>query len=346
MAWTDTTGFETVWGDPTTGWMVIVIMTSITIITFYGLVFMLARAFKIEQVEKAAVSETFQAMFSLLLAFMIVWILTFTFEFIMTEITGGGSTITCDAYGKIAINGAGPIEAMKCRLMEKAALLSDLYEKMYYAAREPFNDFYVSWGLLGIPMYYQGSYVWQSEPSELYYEVEAYRFLNSIIVTLLIGINAYLAAVDYVANTMLPLFLPIGLVLRAIPFTRGVGAFFIALAIGLYIVYPMLFFITDPTFLKSDSPYMDITQDQVTWPWPSFRGAVALATLGPQSHSATQAFSITNIKDAAADLSRLYYFFIIHPIVILSITLVIMRYLTYLFGGEGQELYRLALKVL
>lgn len=343
--WQDITPFEDIWSDPS-GWLALVLVAAVIIFTFYTLVYMVARSFRMDALEKAALSEMLQALFSIMLALVIVEVLTLAFTFLLGNVIGTGSSISCDAYGKISIQDAGPIEAVRCRLMEKASLLSDLYEKMYYAAREPFNDFYVSWGLLGMPIYYQGSYIWQSEPSELYYEVEAYRFLNSIITTLLIGINAYLAAVDYVANNMLTLFLPIGLVLRSIPFTRGVGAFFIALAIGLYVIYPTLFFITDPTFLKSDSPYMDITQDQITWPWPSFKGAVALATLGPQTHSATRAFNLTNIRDAAADLARLYYFFIIHPIVILSVTLIIMRYLTYLFGGEGQELYRLAMKVL
>ncbi|VVB98407.1 Uncharacterised protein [uncultured archaeon] len=346
MAWQDLpSNMFGAGGQWETGWMPFVLLAGITIFFIYAVIYMVARSLKFESVEKAALSEILQAIFSILLAVAIIEILTLSFQFIVAYM-GSGSSITCDMYGKISIKDAGPVEAIRCRISEKAAILSDLYEKMMIAARDPFNEFYTSWGILGIPVYYQGSYIFQTSPSRLYYEVESYRFLNSIITTLLIGLNGYLAAIDYVKNNMLTMFLPIGLVLRSIPFTRGIGAFFIALAIGLYVIYPMLFFITDPTFLKSDAPYMDITKDDPTWLWPSFRGVVSISTLGPQTHAATRAFNLTNIRDAAADLSRLYYFFLIQPIVILSITLVIMRYMTYLFGGEGQELYRMAMKVL
>lgn len=42
-------------------------------------------------------------------------------------------------------------------------------------------------------------------------------------------------------QTMFTLFLPIGIILRTLPVTRGLGGFLIALAIGLYIVYPIAY---------------------------------------------------------------------------------------------------------
>ncbi len=342
MAWSDLP--SVISSDWSTGWGAMVFVASFAIFMGYTLIYVLSRAIQSDDLQRAALSEMFQALFSILLAAMIVEVLTLTFSYMVSSV-GGGSYITCDAYGKITLTGAGPIEAIRCRLDEKASLLSDLYEKMYYAAREPFNEFTRNWGIIGIPMYYQGAYIWQSSPSQLYYEVEAYRMLNSIITTLLIGINAYLAAVDYVKNSMLTMFLPIGIVLRAIPFTRGVGAFFMSLAIGLYIIYPFIFFITDPTFIRAPMPYMDITKADLTWPWPSFKGAISVAMLGPQTDASSAAFSSANIEQAASDLTRLYYFFIIHPLLVLSITLVIMRYMMYLFGAEGYELARLATKI-
>ncbi len=43
----------------------------------------------------------------------------------------------------------------------------------------------------------------------------------------------------FIFQTMFTLFLPIGIILRTLPVTRGLGGFMIALAIGLYIVYPI-----------------------------------------------------------------------------------------------------------
>jgi hypothetical protein len=351
-SWDSVSSFACIWNsaDPacadggTSGWMPMVLLAAATIFFAYTALYMLARAFKFEAVEKAAMAELFQAFFTIFLAVVIIEVLGLSFTMLNT-IAGNGQ-ITCDVYGKISITDAGPIEAVRCRLVEKASIISDLYEKMMNSAREPFNDFYASWGILGLPVYTFGSYIYQTTPSRLYYEVESYRFLNSTITTLLIGLNGYLAAIDYVKNSMLTLFLPIGLVLRAVPFTRGIGAFFISLAIGLYIIYPFLFFMTDPTFVNTGPSYADATVKSPVTLWPSFQGAVALSTLGPQTSAASAAYNLTNVKQLADSLKSLYYFLIIQPIVVLSITLIIMRYMTYLFGGEGQELYRLSMKVL
>lgn len=48
----------------------------------------------------------------------------------------------------------------------------------------------------------------------------------------------------FVQQTMLTLFLPLGILLRTFPFTRGAGNMFIALAIGFYVVYPTAYAMT------------------------------------------------------------------------------------------------------
>ncbi|VVC03430.1 Uncharacterised protein [Candidatus Burarchaeum australiense] len=45
----------------------------------------------------------------------------------------------------------------------------------------------------------------------------------------------------FIYQTMFTIFLPIGIILRTLPVTRGLGGFIIALAIGLYVVYPVSF---------------------------------------------------------------------------------------------------------
>ncbi|MBU0586189.1 hypothetical protein KJ780_01625, partial [Candidatus Micrarchaeota archaeon] len=183
--------------------------------------------------------------------------------------------------------------------------------------------------------------------SDIYREVENYRLIASLCVNLLIGLNAYISAIDYVEANMLRMFLPIGIVLRAIPFTRNIGSFFIALAIGFYVIFPLLFVITDPGYFKTDVTYVDITStDNILLPYPTFKGAVSVMTLPPASLSSSRLFGSLSIAEAAAELGRFYYGLIIQPIIILSITLIFVRYLTTLLGGEAQELYRLATKVI
>lgn len=330
-------------GDWFTGWLPLVFLVTLTVIFFYGLVFMVSKAFNFEQLQRAAISEIYNTFATFFLAIFLVTFLTAAFNFFSYFF--GSSTVVCDAFGKISITSSSPVEVIRCKLSEKAAILSELYEKVLVSAREPFSDFYRSWGILGFPIYYQGSYIWQTEPSSLYYEVENYRLLNSVIVTLLIGINAYLGSINYVANNMLTVFLPVGIVLRAIPFTRSIGALLISLAIGLYFIYPFLFILTDPVFIKPDIPYLDIKLEKPELFWPTFKGVVAFSSL-PSYSTATRAFNLSNVEDIAKDLSQIYYFFIVHPIILLSMTLIIVRYLVFLFGGEGFELYRLAMRVI
>jgi hypothetical protein len=224
MAWQDLPSLFLPGGSWELGWLPIVFAVSTALLTFFVFIYWIAKVFGWRNVEVRMVYEILQLVSNVVLAVFIVVLLEQLFTALIA-LVGGGSTIVCDAYGKITITDAGPIEAMRCSLMSKALKLTELYENMYVAARGPFAKFAKSFGILGFPLYYQGSWLWQSSPSHLYQEVENFRYLNDVLTHYLISINAYLGAVDFVQNTMLSLFLPIGIVLRSIPFSRGVGAF-------------------------------------------------------------------------------------------------------------------------
>ncbi|MFH1447635.1 MAG: hypothetical protein ABIG39_02120 [Candidatus Micrarchaeota archaeon] len=49
------------------------------------------------------------------------------------------------------------------------------------------------------------------------------------------------AILEFSKNYMFKLFLPLGIVFRSMPFTRGLGAVLIAIAIAFYVVYPLTF---------------------------------------------------------------------------------------------------------
>lgn len=329
------------------GWGMIILLSMLIVFFFYTLVYMISYAFHLEEVKRSAKSHLLDAVFTAILAIFIITMLGSVFNFIQNNFLTGAS-VECDMYGTINLgNGASPFDLVQCKLMEKATYLSMLYERVYFSAREPFKRFSMMWGMIGIPIYMQGSYIFQTGISDLYREVESYRLLAHVTVLLLIGINAYLGAVHYLSSTMLSMFLPIGIVLRAIPFTRGIGAFFMAVAIGFYIIFPILFVITDPSFVKVPVAYKDITDtSEISLPWPSFKGAASILLMGPQTQTSSLVFGSVDIRQGASELAKLYYGLILQPIVILSITLIFVRYFTSLFGGETQELYRLAAKVI
>ncbi len=345
MAWQDLPSIFQPGGAWEIGWLPLVALVTLALSLFYSLLYVIGRSFNIQMLMRIAQYELFQVFATFFLAISIVLLLDGAFTFILSMI-GGSSYVICDAYGKITLAGAGPIEAIRCNLMSKALELSYLYEQMYISARDPFARFYESFGLFGFPIYYQGAWIWQTEPSHLYQQVENYRFLNDVLTHFIIGINGYLAAIDYISNTMLSMFLPVGIVLRAFPWTRGIGAFFISLAIGLYLIFPLIFFITDPTFHQEKTTYAENLIDEPSrWCWKSFEGASSVATLPPQLGS-TFSFQTMSLSAALNNVTKLYIGLILHPLAAFSISLVFIRYLTDIFGGESQELLRLATRLI
>lgn len=335
------------------GWGGMILAVSFIIFLFYSVVYMLAFALQSEELKRSAKSHFYDAIFTIMLTMSIILLLVGSTGtgggiFGMIQNYFGGATVSCDIRGTINLGaGASPFEVIKCRLMEKASFVSEIYESVYVSAREPFKQFSMIFGIMGLPVWMSGTYSWNDKVSDLYSEIEGYRLLASVCVSLLIGINGYISAINYIEMNMLRMFLPIGLVLRAIPFTRNVGAFFIAIAIGFYVIFPFLFVITDPGYVKIPIPKMDITDESViTLPFPSFRGAVAMLTMTPMTQTGSAIFSTLDIRSAAAELSRLYYGLLLQPVIILSITLIFIKYIMSFLGGETQELYRLASKVI
>ncbi len=69
--------------------------------------------------------------------------------------------------------------------------------------------------------------------------VQASHYFCSRLSFLLIAAYTQRHFLYFIEQTMFTVFLPLGIILRAIPYSRGAGAFLVALSIGLYIVYPV-----------------------------------------------------------------------------------------------------------
>lgn len=62
-------------------------------------------------------------------------------------------------------------------------------------------------------------------------------------------------ALDFIRDYMFTYFLPLGFVLKVIPFTRDAGAMMIALALGLYVVFPLTFVMDKVVFDYAEAKY-------------------------------------------------------------------------------------------
>jgi hypothetical protein len=168
----------------------------------------------------------------------------------MGELIGAGSVIPCAASdnggGKEIFDiwqdsrfGAGPMGAFKCKIQEKITALDRAYNNVYKANFPVERLTSMCINIFGAPVY---CFDWNLD---LHIAVEKAHLIATKIVGLLITLHAQFIMAEYIQRNMLSVFLPMGLLLRVFPITRGVGGLFIALAVGFFFVFPLFVLLTD-----------------------------------------------------------------------------------------------------
>jgi hypothetical protein len=337
---------------PNLQWYVLGIMASLLVVTVHALLLAFGRAFNLQELEKYAKAEILNAIATILMVMFLITLLNQVEYFSLTYFLGcqnvtstkmvcpefkcGGQTIAIDQL-------TNSIGLLQCRLSDKAAAFAELHQQLMGAAVDwdPFSVFnrlnmYIS--ILGIPIF-SGQYV-----SSWFREAETYRLLNIFITNLLVGLNALVVVADYVKATMLTFFLPLGLILRAFHFTRGIGAFFMSLAIGMYFVYPVLYIITDPAFVKPTyNPSVPIQTGQPLC-FPTF-SSVSYSLYSTVSSSESSGSTDLSLSQLSNDVANIYATLLLQPFIIFAVTMVFVRYMTYILGGEPADLLRALAKV-
>ena len=321
-------------------WFMLTVLACLVTIMARAVIWMFAHAFNMQEQERNSKSEIIQAFATIMLTVWLIYIIQSAEAMAIKDILGDASYVNCGASQVPIVKPDGAtingLEVVKCRIAEKAYPLAEVQEKIYDKSADVFRllSMYVS--IAGVPVY-QGS--WNGS---WFQEAENYRLLNALVTTLLIGLNSIQVLIKYVSMNMLTIFLPFGLFLRSFHFTRGVGAFFIAIAIGLYFIFPVVFVITDPGFVKVSSSQLGGTQMiKAKSCYPTFSGVVSAAASSPSGGGDSSAA----LHSMVALVKKTYTSLLLHPFVALSITLVFVRYLIYFFGGEPYELMRFMAKM-
>jgi hypothetical protein len=156
-----------------------------------------------------------------------------------------------------------------------------------------------------------------------------------------IYIQKYLTA--FAETSMFTIFLPVGIVLRAFPPTRGAGAVLIAAAIGFYIVYPTVY------ALLILSSYNQIPGCAISMPPINVKEVAKSCPLSPSAPiEAIQSViqnppDISKLKAGTGELRfYIYSFFIIS----LGATLIFIRSSAGIFGADISEIGRNMFKLL
>lgn len=331
------------------GWWGLAVTAILICISFNTLVYMLGFALESQEIKNYAKAEFLQvSASSLMIFFAVALIFTVTsagspvsgFDFMGDLLGNGASSISCSAAqtGRFYIwagepgFGQGPIGAFKCKIQEKINALDAAYADVSHAnlAVEQYTS--ICYYLLGVPVYCGD---WDLG---MHKRVEEAHLVASKLVDLQVALHSEFVLAEYVQRNMLSVFLPFGLVLRIFPLTRGVGGLFIAIGVGFFFVWPTFFLLTDPTFVKVNNPPSQEMQQGMCF--TGFRGSAVLLAGVVQTGGAGQQsdLAILQGKDLVYQMTIATQFY---PFVALVLTLIFIRAMTPLLGGDMGELMKM-----
>jgi hypothetical protein len=265
---------------------------------------------------------------------LFIFLLNGAFDFVSDNFLTEGSTIQC---GTEVVDVANPPAVFLCKTQNLILTLDSVYDQVYEKNKNEEFQTSVSYNIAGVPVYF-GEWSWRTK-------VEQNHLLGDQITQLLVSLHAQYVLMGNIAENMLNVFLPIGLLLRVFPITRGVGGMFIATAIGFYFVFPVLYIINDPTFVKAPpAPEggAGTTQKACFQTFSGVTSAVAEIQRGAGVGGAASSLSIDDIANTVAQLRIDVMFF---PFIAFAITIVFIRSASPILGGEAGDLIRMASKV-
>lgn len=322
------------------------IIATFSAVVIHSTLIALGKALSLRDLELYARSEISNAFATLVIVAMIALLVTefsaFSAQYFYGCTRQGNVFVNC---GRLECPG-GPneidssiavLEAFKCKVGQKAAAFDELNNDAIDKGKDYLFLMSQYIGVLGLPVF-QGAYV-----TSWFKQLEAYRLIVNLTTNLLIASNVLIVIINYVEQNMLAFFLPVGLLLRAFHFTRGIGAFLISVALGMYFIFPVVYIITDPTFVKPQYKAPSLfNYDQIAC-YPSFSGIVYNTFIS--SNPATTSAGQLTAETLMANIASIYSTFLFHPFIAFAVTLVFIRYTMYLLGGEAQDIMRLVSKL-
>ncbi|MFH1306310.1 MAG: hypothetical protein ABIH83_01475 [Candidatus Micrarchaeota archaeon] len=181
--------------------------------------------------------------------------------------------------------------------------------------------------------------------SALQYSSSTYSSWSGQISSLSSLLEVQKQSLYFIAYTAFSLFLPIGLLLRLFFATRKLGGAIMAGAIGFFIIYPLAFFAFASHDTALTSSYNSVSEDlaslsstlsivpAIDWDKPGIFANIIANISSTKGESLASQTSLP-YKSVSAFLGSLQMYAFIYPLVSLAITLVAVRELALLLGGE------------
>ncbi len=349
--WSDTGNLHYFDQTPPTGWrsdhnwLPIALLAITMCVLFNTLVYVLGRVFSLPNVQRFAQAEFLQVTASALMIVGILFMLQTGFDYIAAPggILPSGTTILCNGASQDVYHyQQGPMSIVQCKLQEKISYVQSLYDQAWAnnAAVEPLttNCYY----LLGVPVY---CFDWDSA---LHAKMEQSHYLANKLVPLGISLAGQFMFVQYLANNMLAVFLPIGLILRIFPFLRGIGGLMIAIAIGFYFVFPIAYILLDPSTVRPSADSIIPSGGQkLNACYNTFSGMVTSLTQSQlQSSQPAPGATLPTAQELGAELAKLQIEGFFNPLAALAAALMFISIAAPLLGGDSGEIMHFLTKVI
>jgi len=339
---------QSFFGDAGAGWTVtwlpLSLLAVITSFIIYNILLMFGKAFSIKELETFARSEMLQAAATAFMAIFLVLMVGSAMELVSQLIAG---EVVCDdevinipyadnpETAQSAMDNS--FDVIRCRLQTRAKEIAEIQGALIRGAADEFNELNRIWSIFGVTVY-KGD--WNSQ---LYRSTETKRITNNLATVLLIALNAQSAILEYLKANMLHIFIPVGILLRSFYFTRGPGALFISIGIGMYFIFPVFFVLLDPGFTPAPPPPVFAPQHQ-PYCYATMSNTVSvLNSMESTGFGSTSNVAMDRLRD---DLSKSYISLILHPLIALFLTLIFIRYMLSVLGGDTYELTKMVSKVI
>jgi hypothetical protein len=302
------------------GWLPICMMAILVSALFNGLIFIIGKSISSQNLERYAISEMLNTAATAIMAVILIASLTQALDFV-----GGMGSVTCD--GEVI---KAPIDGDMCRTNEFLHKIGDKYDYVRDADHFPEIEYSLMVTLLGVPVY---AGAWMNDA--VFKEVETYHSIAYICVNLMIALSAKMFMLQYIKENMLTVFLPLGILLRTFHFTRGIGAFFMSIAIGFFFVYPTVCFIMDSSFAAAATePSLPDIISVGMCNIPMF-GSFSFGSAALQSTSRSGAAAgISLSNDLATFVAETQATLLYNNLVAFAIALTFIRFATTILGGD------------
>ncbi len=324
-------------------WGPMALLAVIVAILLHTVMLMFAKAFSIKELEAFALSEMLQAGSTALMVIFLVFILGGAFD-IAHQFIGGSIPCSIAKDGTAIIdptadqhNMDDAFNAIRCTIEERAISIAKIQGVILSSSSGQFNAFNLGLSIFGIT-FFKGDWI----PS-LYEGTEKTRIVNNLATTMLIALDAQSVLILYIKTNMLITFIPLGILLRSFYFTRGPGAIILSIGIGMYFIFPMLFILLDPGFVPAKPPAALFASNGPPLCYPTMSNTISIIqSVQTAGVGTTSSVSLDSMRN---DLSKSYVSLVIHPLVSLLLTLVFVRYLMTILGGDSYDIMKMLSKV-